>query len=77
MPQQGEHTWDLVCEYHRCPQCGYIIESRESFQYRAGLYKKDLECPRCKKLFTLTKPRKPSFAPLIGDPQPVEVEWND
>lgn len=78
MTQKGEHTWDLVLQYHRCPVCGFIIESREDYQYRmGGVYQKDLECPRCKHRFTLTKPRKPTFGPLIGDPQPAEVDWKD
>jgi rubredoxin len=78
VPQKGEHTWDMIIQYHRCPKCGHIIESREDFEYRlGGIYQKDLECPNCKNLFTLTKPRKPSFGPLIGDPQPTEMEWND
>jgi uncharacterized C2H2 Zn-finger protein len=76
MSQKGEHTWDLVIQYHRCPVCGYITESRENYTYRmGGKYQKDLECPRCHHLFTLTKLRKPSFGPLIGDPQPKEVSW--
>lgn len=78
MSQRGEHTWDRILQYHRCSNCGYILESRENYQYRlGGIYQKELECPRCGQKFTLTKPRKPSFGPLIGDPQPIEVEWND
>ena len=33
MSQKGQHTWDLVLQYHRCPRCGWIIESQEDFQY--------------------------------------------
>jgi rubredoxin len=78
MQQKGEHTWNIVFEYHCCPKCGYIIESRENFQYRLdGMYQKDLKCPRCKNQFNLTKPRKSSFGPLIGEPQPPEMEWNE
>lgn len=76
MPQKGNHTWDLIVQYHRCPKCGLIIESRNDYEYRLGKYEKDLECPRCKHLFTETKQRKPSFGPLIGEPQPKEVDWS-
>lgn len=76
MTQKGEHTWDLVLDYHRCLNCGYIFESRQKYEYRFRKYQKDLECPRCKHLFTVTKETKPTFGPLIGDPQPAEVDWS-
>jgi uncharacterized C2H2 Zn-finger protein len=76
MSQRGSHTWDLTWDYQKCPQCGYIIESREKYIYRLGRYEKELECPRCKKVFTVVKPTKPSWGPLIGDPQPAEVDWS-
>jgi hypothetical protein len=76
MTQKGEHTWDLIYHYHRCPKCGFIIESREDFHYQLGGWTKDLQCDRCHENFTVTKSRKPSFGPLIGDPQPVEMEWH-
>lgn len=75
MTQKGSHTWDLILQYHRCPRCGYIIESRVDFNYRLGSWIKDLECTRCQYHFTETKARKPSFGPLIGDPQPIEMTW--
>lgn len=76
MSQAGTHTWDLNWDYQRCPKCGYILENREKYIYRLGKYQKDLECPRCKQLFTVTKPTKPRLGPLIGDPQPTEVDWS-
>lgn len=75
MTQKGTHTWDLTLDYHRCPQCGFIIESRDSYQYRLGAWIKDLQCERCGHTFSLQKDRKPSFGPLFGDPQPKEMEW--
>lgn len=58
------HNWDIVIQYHRCPKCGYIIESREDYIYRMGKYVKDLECSRCHHHFTLTKTSRPTFGPL-------------
>lgn len=75
MTQKGSHTWDLYLRYHRCPKCGYIIESRNDFENRFGKYVKELICNRCHQRFTLTKQEKPTFAPLIGAPQPVEFDW--
>ena len=74
MGQKGEHTWDLILDYHRCPQCGFIIENRVDFEYRDGEYRKELSCDRCLHLFVVTKIMKPSFGPLIGKPQPKEIE---
>jgi len=75
MGQQGEHTWDLVIQYHRCPECGWIIESREDYVYVLGKYQKEVECDRCGHRFTLIKSTTPSFGPLIGRPEPIETEW--
>jgi len=53
--QKGSHTWEIILYYHRCPKCGFIFESREDYQYRLGLYQKDLECPKCHHQYTVTK----------------------
>lgn len=71
----GTHTWPLTIHYHRCPQCGAIIESRERFQHVMGRDQKELYCPRCQLSFTLTKERPKRFGPLLGDPQPPEFDW--
>ncbi len=75
MSQLGEHTWTLVISYHRCSACGFILESRQDYEYRFGKYQKDLECDRCHHRFTLTKAAKPRFGPFIGEPQPAEINW--
>ena len=75
MAQKGEHTWDLILQYHRCPKCGYIIESRQDYEYHLGKYQKDLECSRCHNRFTLTKQTKPTFGPLFGEAEHPEFTW--
>lgn len=65
--QHGDHTWDIIIEYFKCPQCGLILESRDKYQYRLGVYQKDLICDRCKHSFTVTKKIKHTFGPLLGD----------
>lgn len=76
MTQKGTHTWDLVIDYHRCPKCGNIIESRDIYEYILGKYQKEIECDRCHHKFLVFKHTKPSFGPLIGDPQPPEMDWS-
>jgi ssDNA-binding Zn-finger/Zn-ribbon topoisomerase 1 len=75
MTQQGEHTWDMVIDYKRCPKCGYINENRDEFQYRMGSWVKDITCGRCGNAFTVKDERKATFGPLIGRPQPPEITW--
>ncbi len=65
MTQKGTHTWDLIVDYHECPNCGYIIESREGYQLEGGQYIKNLECPRCHHKFIVTKGKKNSIFPLF------------
>lgn len=78
MIQKKAHTWDRYLHYHCCPQCSYIIESREDYDYRlGGKYQKKLICPRCGHNFCLTKVNKLSIAPFIGKGEPIEVEWGD
>lgn len=74
--RNGNHTWDLIIEYHRCPDCGYIIESREDYRYLFGKWVKDVSCERCGKHFKLTKVMNHTFGPLIGRPQPPEITWD-
>lgn len=75
MPQKGTHTWDMILHYHRCPECGYVFESRHPYEMILGKLQKEEECPRCFDRFMIEKQREVSFGPLIGDPQPIETEW--
>ncbi|MBA3239500.1 MAG: hypothetical protein H0T62_14320 [Parachlamydiaceae bacterium] len=76
MKQRGSHTWDTVIQYHLCPNCKRIIESRVDFVYRLGKYIKELECPYCKKEITLLQPRKVRPGPFFGSEGPVEWDWS-
>lgn len=76
MGQKGAHTWTIVVDYHRCPACGYILECRDDFEYRLGVYQKDLICGRCRHHFTVAKKSKPTLGPFIGNPYPKEVDWS-
>jgi len=77
MSQKGAHTWDIMIHYHRCPACGYIIESRKGYHYQLGKYQKRVVCDRCSKQFIVTKSNPPMIGPLFGEPQPIETEWGD
>lgn len=68
--QHGNHTWDMILHYHRCPNCGYIIECRKKYDQIFRVIQKELNCPRCNKTFNVLKQTKPTFGPLLGhDPE--------
>lgn len=75
MIQKGTHTWELYLYYHRCPKCGYIIESRQNFDDRFGKRVKELLCSRCQARFSVIKTERPTFGPFTGDRQPIEMDW--
>lgn len=75
MTQKGEHTWDMVIDYKRCPKCGFINEDRQEFQYVMGTWLKEITCERCGNAFEVKDERKLTFGPLIGRPQPPEITW--
>jgi len=77
MSQKGEHTWDINIHYHECPKCGFIIENRNQYQKRSGRYQKELECDRCHYKFTATKRAVQRFGPLLGEAEPVEIDWGE
>lgn len=75
MTWKGTHTWDLVLHYHRCPKCNYIFDNRVDFEYRLGKYQKDLECPRCHALYTVTKVSRLFAGPFFGEGDRIEIMW--
>lgn len=77
MTQKGEHTWDLIQEFHRCPACGFIVESRDDYEYRNMKYEKELKCPRCQREFMAVKAVKPKLGSLLGQEDHVEVDWSE
>lgn len=64
--RHGNHTWDIVLDYHLCPQCGYIIENRQKYTLSSGSYQRNLVCERCKHNFTVTKHKPKTFGPFLG-----------
>lgn len=76
MTQRGDHTWDIVISYHKCPHCEYIIEDRTKYEYHNGMYVKELQCPKCKHVFKVKKNVKLRVGPLIGEPEHTEVDWS-
>ena len=74
--EKGPHTWNLHVHYHRCPSCGYIIESRDDFHYRQGKYFKELDCSRCHHHFVASKPCKVFFGPFFGNETKPEFDWS-
>jgi rubredoxin len=64
--KHGNHTWDIVINYHECPACGFINENRNKYERRFNILHKDIVCARCNKAFSVTKITKPTFGPLLG-----------
>jgi hypothetical protein len=68
--RHGNHTWDLILHYYRCPQCGYIMENRDKFEHRSHQLEKELICSRCQHAFKARKRPQTTFGPLLGhDPE--------
>jgi hypothetical protein len=63
--QHGDHTWDIVIEYVRCPKCGCIMENRQKYEYRSKLYQKDVICDRCRHAFILSRKIRPDLSAII------------
>ncbi len=70
------HTWPLYVHYHRCPSCGYIIESRKDYVYEMGKWIKDVTCNRCKNAFRL-EGKAPPIGPLMGEAPKPEFNWSE
>lgn len=66
---QATHSWPLIVHYHRCPKCGFVLESRTDYELFLGEYRKHLVCDRCEHDFIATKKYPATFGPLLGDPR--------
>ncbi|MDP1880952.1 MAG: hypothetical protein Q8K60_08450 [Parachlamydiaceae bacterium] len=64
--QHGNHTWDCILFYHRCPKCGYINENNDKFDKMYNQLEKTVLCLRCHHRFTIIKKQNSSFGPLLG-----------
>lgn len=76
MRQRGTHTFEIYLRYHRCPACGYILESREDFHDELGHRVKDLVCPRCSHAYRIEKSGGGPIGPLFGNPPKPEFDWS-
>lgn len=63
---EGSHTWDIVVEYHKCPECETVIENRNRYEKRHDKWQLEIDCTRCDCTFTVTKKMRPTFGPLTG-----------
>jgi rubredoxin len=64
--KHGNHTWEFLLHYYRCPKCGYVIEDRNKYERRMRLLQKEVYCNRCQYEFTVTKKKMPTFGPLLS-----------
>jgi uncharacterized C2H2 Zn-finger protein len=57
-------TWDIFHHYHKCPECGYILEDRSDFVNYQGIPQKNLHCSRCNFHFKVQKKPSKALGPL-------------
>lgn len=58
--QLDNHTCPLVWEYHTCPKCKKITESRQAYKrFDDGSYRKKVACKKCHETFEVSKILKP------------------
>lgn len=75
MSTSGDHTWERYLHYHCCPSCRYVFENRSDYVMEQKQETKKLNCPRCQQAFTVVRQRNLARAPLLGRPQPPEIDW--
>lgn len=75
MVQKGSHTWELVWQYHLCPHCQHIIESRCDYTLNNNQLVKEITCPYCYQNFIEEKPLKRRSRSLFKSHEPVEWDW--
>lgn len=75
MTQRGSHTWDMVIDYHLCPNCKRIIESRQNYLYTSGRCVKEIQCPYCEHAFSVSKDKKAHWSLFSGSDEVPEWDW--
>ena len=63
--KKGTHTIEIYLEYVRCPECGFVNEDRQGYEYCLGERQKEGVCGRCKHHFMVKDESKPTFGPLL------------
>lgn len=58
MKSTDNHTWNIFIAYHRCPECGYITESRNGYELVDGKEQKEIACERCSHAYTVIRVRR-------------------
>ncbi|MCB1119557.1 MAG: hypothetical protein KDK65_06320 [Chlamydiia bacterium] len=70
------HTFPIHIHYHRCPDCGKILENRHDWDYRLGYYLKDLTCSYCHHSWTEEKGGHFRLGPLFTQPKTAAFDWS-
>lgn len=61
--QLDNHTCTMTWEYHECPKCHKITESRTEYKRcDSGVYRKKVSCKKCKETFEVEK----KLPPMLG-----------
>lgn len=72
MTQKGSHTWDILIDYHLCPECKHIVENRQEYSLKSGQYVKEMKCPSCGHSFSVFKAKKPRWSLFAGS----DADWD-
>ncbi|SCA58980.1 Uncharacterized protein AB751O23_BP_00060 [Chlamydiales bacterium SCGC AB-751-O23] len=62
---KGDHTFKIHQAYHRCPDCGWVNESRKGFKEIWGKLEKEEVCQKCKHEFIIYKEKSKALGPLM------------
>lgn len=75
MTQKGNHTWDIILDYHLCPNCKRIVENRQDYMLSSGQYVKEIKCPYCDHQFSCFKEKKARWSLFSGSDDAPEWDW--
>lgn len=78
MSEKGSHTWDIIIDYHRCPNCEFINESRKKYHILQGKQQKEIDCQRCHHRFVVIKKGAvPKIRPIFSNADSYEIDWDE